>query len=111
VTSWAGRPYLTGTERAALKLAEAVLTNPSGERVDDEPCARPSAHYNHEALWTLTLAIGQMCFSIPLLSLAIRSPARADLVYLCTVIIGIEHPLSRAASAGRVWIVLPARLP
>ena len=65
VTSWAGRPYLTGTERAALKLAEAVLTNPSGERVDDEPSARPSAHYDHEALWTLTLAIGQMCFSIP----------------------------------------------
>ena len=73
MTSWAGRPYLTGTERAALKLAEAVLTNPSGERIDDEPCARPSAHYDHEALWTLTLAIGQMCFSIPLLSLAIRS--------------------------------------
>lgn len=69
MTSWAGRPYLTGTERAALKLAEAVLTNPSGERVDDEPCARPSAHYDHEALWTLILAIGQMCFSIPSLSL------------------------------------------
>ena len=34
----------------------------------------------------------------PSLSLASRSPARADLVYLCTVIIGIEHPLSRAES-------------
>jgi hypothetical protein len=45
---------------------EAVLTpNPSRERVDDELCARASARYDHKALWTLTLAIGQMCFSIP----------------------------------------------
>jgi hypothetical protein len=62
----AGRPYLTGAERTALELAEAALTpNPSGDRVDDEPCARPSARYDHKALRTLTLAAGQMRFSIP----------------------------------------------
>jgi hypothetical protein len=45
---------------------EAVLTpNPFGERVSDELCARASAHYDHKALWTLTAAIGQMCFFIP----------------------------------------------
>jgi hypothetical protein len=62
----AGAPYLTGAERTALELAEAALTpNPSGDRVDDEPCARPSARYDHKALRTLTLAAGQMRFSIP----------------------------------------------
>ena len=45
---------------------EAVLTpNPSGERVDDELYAGASAHYDHKALWTLTMAIGQMCFFMP----------------------------------------------
>lgn len=45
---------------------EAVLTsNPSGERVPDELYARASAHNDDKALWTLTLAIGQICFFIP----------------------------------------------
>ena len=66
VATWRDAPYFTDAERVALELMEAVLTpNPSGERVPDELCARASAHYDHQALWTLTMAIGQMCFFIP----------------------------------------------
>jgi alkylhydroperoxidase family enzyme len=66
VASWRDAPYFTGAERVALELVEAVLTpNPSGERVPDELCARASAHYDTKALWTLTVAIGQMFFFIP----------------------------------------------
>ena len=66
VASWRDAPYFTDAERIALELVEAVLTpNPSGERVSDELCARASACYDHKALWTLTVAIGQMCFFIP----------------------------------------------
>jgi len=66
VASWRDAPYFTDAERAALELVEAVLTpNPAGERVGDELYARASAHYDHKALWTLTMAIGQMCFFIP----------------------------------------------
>ena len=66
VASWRDAPYFTDAERVALELVEAVLTpNPFGERVPDELYARASAHYDDKALWTLTLAIGQMCFFIP----------------------------------------------
>ena len=66
VASWRDAPYFTDAERVALELMEAVLTpNPFGERVPDELCARASVHYDHKALWTLTVAIGQMCFFIP----------------------------------------------
>ena len=66
VASWRDAPYFTGAERVALELVEAVLTpNPSGERVGDELSARASACYDHQALWTLTMVIGQMCFFIP----------------------------------------------
>jgi alkylhydroperoxidase family enzyme len=66
VASWRDAPYFTDAERVALELVEAVLTpNPSGERVPDELCARASAQYDDKALWTLTMAIGQMCFFIP----------------------------------------------
>jgi alkylhydroperoxidase family enzyme len=66
VVSWRDAPYFTDAERVALELTEAVLTpNPSGERVPDELYARASAHYDATALWTLTMAIGQMCFWIP----------------------------------------------
>jgi alkylhydroperoxidase family enzyme len=66
VASWRDAPYFTDAERVALELVEAVLTpNPLAERVDDELCARASAHYDQKALWTLTVAIGQMCFFIP----------------------------------------------
>jgi alkylhydroperoxidase family enzyme len=66
VASWRDAPYFTEAERVALELVEAALTaNPFGERVDDQLCARASALYGHKALWTLTVAIGQMCFFIP----------------------------------------------
>jgi alkylhydroperoxidase family enzyme len=66
VATWRDAPHFTDAERVALELTEAVLTpNPFGERVPDELCARASAHYNDEALWTLTVVIGQMCFFIP----------------------------------------------
>jgi alkylhydroperoxidase family enzyme len=66
VASWRDALYFTDAERIALELTEAVLTpNPFGERVPDELCARACAHYSDEALWTLTVVIGQMCFFIP----------------------------------------------
>ena len=66
VASWRDAPYFTAAERVALELVEAVLTpDPFRERVPDELYARASAHYDTKALWTLTMAIGQMCFWIP----------------------------------------------
>jgi alkylhydroperoxidase family enzyme len=77
VASWRDAPYFTDAERVALELVEAVLTpNPSGERVSDELCARASAHYDHKALWTLTVAIGQMCFFIPVALIARPIPGK-----------------------------------
>ena len=77
VASWRDAPYFTGAERVALELVEAVLTpNPSGERVPDELYARASAHYDDKALWTLTLAIGQMCFFIPVALIAKPIPGK-----------------------------------
>ena len=66
MSSWRDAPYFTDAERVALELVEAVLTpNPSGERVPDDLFAKACAHYDTKALWTLTMAIGQMCFWIP----------------------------------------------
>lgn len=66
VASWQDAPYFTDAERVALELVEAVLTpNPSGARVPDELYARASAHYDDRALWTLTLAMSQICFFVP----------------------------------------------
>ncbi|GIE90617.1 carboxymuconolactone decarboxylase family protein [Actinoplanes regularis] len=66
VASWQDAPYFTDAERVALKLVEAVLTaNPSGERVSDELYAEAAVHYDDKALWTLTLAISQICYFIP----------------------------------------------
>ena len=66
LASWRDAPYFSDAERVALELVEAVLTpDPSGERVPDELYARAAAYYDNEALWTLTMAIGQMCFFIP----------------------------------------------
>ena len=56
---------------------EAVLTpNPSGARVHDELYARASAHYDVKALWTLTLAIAQICFFIPVALIAKPIPGQ-----------------------------------
>ena len=77
VASWRDAPYFTDAERVALELVEAVLTpNPFGERVPDELYARASAHYDDKALWTLTLAIGQICFFIPVALIAKPIPGR-----------------------------------
>ncbi|MCE6998004.1 carboxymuconolactone decarboxylase family protein [Saccharothrix sp. S26] len=67
VASWPDAPHFTPAERVALALVEAVLTPSShGERVPDELYAEASAHYDDKALATLTTAIGQVCFFIPL---------------------------------------------
>ncbi|MER5645464.1 carboxymuconolactone decarboxylase family protein [Streptosporangium sp. NPDC002524] len=77
VASWRDAPYFTDAERVALELVEAVLTpNPLGERVPDELYARVSAHYDDMALWTLTLAIGQICFFVPVALIARPIPGR-----------------------------------
>ena len=67
VASWHDAVCFTGAERVALALVEAVLThNPHGERVSDELYAEAAAHYDDKALATLIMAIGQVCFFIPL---------------------------------------------
>ncbi|KAB2350313.1 carboxymuconolactone decarboxylase family protein [Actinomadura rudentiformis] len=67
VASWQDAPYFTAAERVALALVEAVLTaNPHGERVPDQLYAQATEHYNDKALTTLAMAIGQVCFFIPL---------------------------------------------
>ena len=78
VASWQDAPYFTDAERVALEVVEAVLTpNPSGERVPDELYAKASAHYDDKALWTLTLAISQICFFIPVAVIARPIPGKA----------------------------------
>lgn len=77
VASWRDAPYFTDAERVALELLEAVLTpSPSGERVPDELYARAAALYDDKALWTLILAIGQICFFIPVALIARPIPGR-----------------------------------
>jgi alkylhydroperoxidase family enzyme len=71
VSSWRDAPYFTAAERVALELVEAVLTpNPSGERVSDALYDRAAGHYDDKALWTLTLAISQICYFIPVALIA-----------------------------------------
>lgn len=67
VASWQDAPCFTGAERVALALVEAVLTaNPHGERVPDQLYAQATEHYDDKAMATLAMAIGQVCFFIPL---------------------------------------------
>ncbi|WP_106396576.1 carboxymuconolactone decarboxylase family protein [Actinocorallia populi] len=67
VASWRDAPYFTDAERVALALVEAVLTPaPHGERVPDELYAQACEHYDDKALATLIMAIGQVCFFLPL---------------------------------------------
>ncbi|MER6172011.1 carboxymuconolactone decarboxylase family protein [Streptosporangium sp. NPDC001681] len=78
VASWQDAPYFTAAERVALELVEAVLTpNPSGERVSDELYTKASAHYDEKALWTLTIAIGQICFFVPVALIGKPIPGEA----------------------------------
>jgi alkylhydroperoxidase family enzyme len=77
VETWRDAPYFTEAERLALELVEAVLTsNPFGERVPDDLYARAAAHYDEKALWTLVVAIGQICFFIPVALIAKPIPGR-----------------------------------
>ncbi len=67
VDSWRDAPHFSDAERVALELVDAVLTaSPHGERVPDELYAAASAHYDDKALATLIMAIGQVCFFLPL---------------------------------------------
>ena len=78
VASWRDAPHFTAAERVALELVEAVLTpNPSGERVPDDLFARAAALYDEKALWTLIVAIGQICFFIPVALIAKPIPGKA----------------------------------
>jgi len=78
VASWPDAPYFTDAERVALEIVEAVLTpNPFGERVSDELFAKASVHYDDTAMWTLTLAIAQICFFIPVALIAKPIPGKA----------------------------------
>ncbi|MEV1173746.1 carboxymuconolactone decarboxylase family protein [Nonomuraea sp. NPDC049784] len=67
VASWQDAPYFTDAERVALALVEAVLTpNPHGERVPADLYTQVAEHYDDKALATLTVAISQVFFFIPL---------------------------------------------
>jgi len=67
VATWRTAPYFTDAERVALALVEAVLVPaPHGERVPDDLYAEAARHYDPKALATLTIAIGQVNFFIPL---------------------------------------------
>ena len=77
VASWRDSPYFTDAERIALELVEAVLTpSTTGERVPDEMFARAAEHYDDKALWTLTLAIGQIALFIPVALIAKPIPGK-----------------------------------
>ena len=66
LASWWDAPYFTDAERAALALVEAVLQpSPAREKVPDELYAQAAEHYEPKALATLTIAIGQANFFMP----------------------------------------------
>ncbi|MFF4104771.1 carboxymuconolactone decarboxylase family protein [Streptomyces sp. NPDC001903] len=78
VASWQDAPYFSGAERAALALVEAVLQpSAGGERVPDELYAEVSEHYDAKALATLTIAIGQVNFFVPIALIAKPVPGRS----------------------------------
>lgn len=67
VASWPDATCFTDAERVALALVEAVLSpSPSAERVPDALYAEVRRHYDETATATLIMAIGQVCFYIPL---------------------------------------------
>lgn len=77
VASWRDAPYFTDAERVAMELVEAVLTpNPSGERVDDELCARASATTTTRRSGHSPWRSARCASSSPSLSSASRSPVR-----------------------------------
>jgi AhpD family alkylhydroperoxidase len=67
VSSWRDAPYFSAAERVALELVEAVLLpSADGERVSDELYGRVAEQYEEKALATLTMAISQVNFFVPL---------------------------------------------
>ncbi|MFI9561545.1 carboxymuconolactone decarboxylase family protein [Nonomuraea endophytica] len=77
VATWQSAPYFTDAERVALELVEAVFTpSPFEDRVSDELFARASAHYDDQAMWTLTMAIGHLCLFVPVALIGKPIPGR-----------------------------------
>ncbi|WP_282084659.1 hypothetical protein [Streptomyces tendae] len=67
----------SGPERAALELAEAVLTpNPFGDRVSDDLFARLSRHYDTDEIWHLTMALGYFSLFTPVALVGKPVPGR-----------------------------------
>lgn len=78
VAAWRDATCFTDAERAALALVDAVLLpSPDGERVPDDLYAEAARHYDPTALTTLTIAIGQVCFFIPLALIGKPLPGRS----------------------------------
>ena len=77
LATWQDAPYFTEAERAALALVDAVL-QPSinGERVPDELYAKAAEQYDPKALATLTIAIGQANFWMPVALIGRPLPGR-----------------------------------
>ena len=77
LASWRDAPYFTDPERAALALVDAVLQpSAAGQRVPDELYAKAAEHYDPKALATLTIAIGQACFWMPIALIGDPLPGR-----------------------------------
>ncbi|MFJ6070259.1 carboxymuconolactone decarboxylase family protein [Streptomyces sp. NPDC093065] len=77
VATWQSAPCFTEPERAALELAEAVLTpNPFGDRVGDDLFARLSRHYATDEIWHLTMALGHFSLFVPVALVAKPVPGR-----------------------------------
>ncbi|MFE0414714.1 carboxymuconolactone decarboxylase family protein [Streptomyces tendae] len=77
VATWQSAPCFTGPERAALELAEAVLTpNPFGDRVSDDLFARLSRHYDTDEIWHLTLSLGHFSLFTPVALVGKPVPGR-----------------------------------
>jgi alkylhydroperoxidase family enzyme len=68
VASWWDAPYFTDAERAAFALVDAVLqpSTAAEEKVPDDLYAQVAEHYDPKALATLTMAICQANFFMPL---------------------------------------------
>lgn len=67
LATWWDAPYFTDAERVALALVEAVLqpSTAAEEKVPDELFVQAAGLYDPKALATLTIAIGQANFWMP----------------------------------------------
>jgi alkylhydroperoxidase family enzyme len=75
--TWRDAPYFTDPERTALALVEAVLQpSGNGKKVPDELFAQAAEHYDPKALATLTIAIGQASFWMPIALIGEPLPGR-----------------------------------